>query len=367
MAILAVLPNDPVYKYYEKGEIKPRYYNPGNYFEEVHILSLSEVEIEPAKVQLLAGAAKLFMHPLGKPSLLSFPAFFPRVRRRIAQIAPDVIRAYNPRQGGALAVFAGNTLGIPTALSIHLEYDEQRKYDHRLLLRLIKPLEYYALRNVDAAICVTAYLQRYAQRYGAKRCVTIYNKVYAEQFDRRRAGPRAPQPVTILSIGRLDRQKYQECLLRAIQPLDVRLILIGQGELAADLKNLSKQLDIAHKVTFIPSVPNTDIQTYYWQADIFALATHYEGFCIPILEAMAAGLPIVASGIPPILEIMGTAGMPVENTPAAFERVLRDLVAHPARRRALGECARERAVQFSGKIMEQKEQALYQNLIDGTF
>lgn len=359
---LVVLPNDPIYKYYEKGEIKPRYFNPGNYFDEVHLISLCDRDIAPEKVQTVAGDAKLYIHPIGKPTPVTFPFFFPRVKQLVRRLAPDVIRAYNPRQCGSLAAYAGRALHIPSVLSIHLEYDDQRRYDRRLLLRLLKPLERYALRTIDAAICVTDYLQRYAQKYGAKRCVTIYNKVYTEQF---RPPPERPQhePFTIVSVGRLDRQKYQECLIRAVRHLDARLVLIGQGELEEELRKLTKKLDINQRVTFISSVPNTEIQTYYWQADVFALATHYEGFCIPVLEAMAAGLPVVASNTPPIPEILGNAGHIIENTPQAYEAAFRQLIRNRDLRRKVGQGARERAETLNGTIMEQRERALYESLV----
>lgn len=359
---ICILPNDPLSAYAEKGEIKPRYYNPCNYFDEVHILSLCEKDVAPEHVQMLAGDARLHIHALGKLSLMRFPWFFRKVHQYVRTLQPDVIRAYNPRQSGALAVYAGQKAGIPTVLSIHLEYDAQRQHDKRLLLRLTKLLEQYALRHVDVTICVTNYLQQYAKKYGAKHCVTIYNRVYASQF-----APTLPKeskhPCIILSVGRLDTQKYQECLIRAIHHLDVKLILIGKGELEGSLKNLTQELNIEHKVEFIPSVPNREIQRYYHQADIFALATHYEGFCIPILEAMASGLPIVASRIPPLQEILDTTGITVENTPVAFETALRTLRQDPDLRNNLSADALRRAELLDGTYMEQREQELYESLL----
>ncbi len=362
---LCVFPNDPIQAYVKKGEIKSRYYNPGSYFDEVHIISLSDAEAAPEAVQTLVGNAKLFIYPIGKLSVKDFPFFFPKVTKLIQRIQPDVIRAFNPRQCGSLAVYAGKKLGIPTALSIHLEYDDQRKYDKRLLLQCTKALEWYALKNVDVAICVTDYLQKYAKKYGAKNCVTIYNKVYTEQFSPPNNVVRSSQKarnekMTILSVGRLDHQKNQECLIRAVQNLDAHLILIGQGELEDSLKSLAKKLDISQKIKFMNSIPNAEIQQYYWNADIFALATHYEGFCIPILEAMAAGLPVVASKTSPLPEILADTGILVDSCPEKFEKAFGMLIAHPEMRFTLGKNAQERAKTLDGALMEQKEIELYQ-------
>ena len=104
---------------------------------------------------------------------------------------------------------------------------------------------------------------------------------------------------------RLDRAKYPECLLEAIAPLDIHLTLIGQGELEDALRSQAAQLGIIDRVDFIRQVPNSEIQAYYDRADVFLMATHYEGFCIPVLEAMAAGLPVIASDTGPIPEVLG--------------------------------------------------------------
>ena len=59
---LCVFPNDPISAYYEKGEIKDRYYNPKNLFDELHIISFAETDIDISLVQKIAGNAKLFIH-----------------------------------------------------------------------------------------------------------------------------------------------------------------------------------------------------------------------------------------------------------------------------------------------------------------
>ena len=59
---LCVFPNDPIVSYFNKGEIKEKYYNPNNFFDELHIISLIEKDIEESKVQSLAGKSKLKIH-----------------------------------------------------------------------------------------------------------------------------------------------------------------------------------------------------------------------------------------------------------------------------------------------------------------
>ena len=180
----------------------------------------------------------------------------------------------------------------------------------------------------------------------------IYDRVYSAAYTCDRNQPiseeRSPGGLTVLSVGRLVSPKYQECLIRAVQGLDIKLVLIGDGFKRQFLEQVVQQLDMAEQVQFIKSVPNSEIPRYYREADIFAIATHYEGFCIPVLEAMASGLPVVASRIGPIEEVLGGTGVLVENRPEAFATALVKLGKDPLLRRELGERARSRALELDG-------------------
>ena len=357
-----VFPSDPIRAYHAKGEIKPRYYNPGDLFDEVHLVSLCDEDIAPEKVQLLVGRAKLFIHPIGRPSMVTFPLFFRRALKMVRRIGPDAIRAHGIWHTGSLAVYAGRKLGVPVVVSLHNEYDEQRKYSGQWIYKLVKPLERYTLGHADCAICITEWVEQFAKRHGARRTEIIYNKVYTDQFEPVERAVNGRLPV-ILSVMRLDRQKDPACLIRAMQDVDARLVLIGQGELLGELKRLTCELGLADRVEFIPSVPNTEIQKYYQQADIFAMATLYEGFCIPVLEAMAAGVPVVACDTKPLPEVLGGTGMVVERTPDAFREAYSTLLADPQLRRRLARQGRSRAEQVDGRVMEQRERDLYLNVM----
>ena len=68
---LCVFPNDPLKSYFKKGEIKPRYFNPKNFFDEVHVISLFDDDIEEEKVKVVAGNALFKIHVVGKVNLLN--------------------------------------------------------------------------------------------------------------------------------------------------------------------------------------------------------------------------------------------------------------------------------------------------------
>ena len=351
---------DPLSTFLAKGEIRTRYYNPGNVFGEVHFVSPAAEDVDPGAVQALVGRARLVIHPMGsRHDPMAWLPFGP-VGRIMKEVVPDVVRAYDPGVRGSLAAYWGRRARVPSLVSVHADLDEQRTHEKRVSYTVRRPFERYAMTRASAVMCVSHHVARYARRYGAANPVVIYNRVYTEEFGRQQPPDRPESGVpTILSVGRLVPQKYQECLIRAVAGLDARLTLIGDGERRLPLGALVGELGLQQRVTFRPSVPHRDIPKWYHDADIFAIATHYEGFCIPVLEAMAAGLPVVASRIGPIEEIVGDAGMLVENTPAAFAQALQRLLADPSLRRRLGAAGAARARTMDGRVMEEREAALY--------
>ena len=358
MGRLIVIPADPLYKYWEKGEIKARYWNPCGLFDEVHIISLVDSDIDAEKVQTLVGDARLHIHAIGRPTMWTLALFFGKVRRLVEQLKPDLIRAHGPWHTGSLAVWAGRALDIPTVVSVHSDRDAQRQHEPSLLLQMVRPLENFTLRNASVVLCVSDYLHAYARKHGAQRTYTVYNKVYSDRFMQKEAHRREGR-LNVLSVMRLDRAKYPECLIEAIVPHNLHLKLIGQGELEQALRKLVVDLGVEDRVEFVRQVPNREIHKHYQEADIFVMATHYEGFCIPVLEAMAAGLPIVATDTGPIPEVLAGAGKVVAKDPRPFPQALADLVADPEARRALGTAARKRALEVDGSRMEERENHLY--------
>lgn len=360
--LLVVLP-DPLRTYAEKGEIKPRYYNPAQVFDEVHFVSFCEEEADAASVQSVVGEAKLVTHPVGPWTAANLPSVLHRVRSVARKVSPQVVRTYSPFVSGVGAVMSGRSVGCPVVVSVHNDFDHQRRVDPRLKLRLARFSERYTLSRATRVICVTRALVAYARRYGARDIEVIYNRVDSGQFSATR-DRQSGTPQRILTVGRLVPQKDHACLLKAIVGLDVELTIIGSGPLEPSLKALVSQLGLNERVRFIPAVPHSEIQRYYAEADLFAIATRYEGFCIPVLEAMASGLPVVASAIPPIEEVLGGTGCTVEHKPAAFREALCRLMENPSEYAKCHQEGLRRARELDGAQMEKKEAALYTALME---
>lgn len=363
---VCIILTDPLKSFVKKGEIKPNYYNPGDFFDKIYFISFSHSDVDNDSAKILSANADVRIYPLGKINILTLLPIFIRALFLIKKIRPALIRAYDPSARGLFSVIIGRLLGIPVVISIHAELDEQRKCDNRFKLKFRRLLEYHSIRLADTVICVTNHVREYAQRFGALNNHTkvIYNGVDLVQF----AHPSTQQIFrkdTILCVGRLDKQKYQECLIKAVSLLDtdMDLALIGDGPEFNRLVQLSRELNIAQKVHFIRSVPHNKIQDYYCSAKIFAIATHYEGFCIPVIEAMASGVPVVASCIPPIREIIGDAGLLADNSPESFRSNIELLLKDNKMYDTFVEKGKHRVRMFDNAVIEQEHKKIYAALI----
>ncbi|MBI3629591.1 MAG: methyltransferase domain-containing protein [Candidatus Rokubacteria bacterium] len=132
-------------------------------------------------------------------------------------------------------------------VSVHADLDDQRRYERGLRHHARRWFEAFTLPRASRVIRVSEYLRRYVTRYGARSVDVIYNRVDTEAF---RAGSRSAMsaPPVVLSVSRLVRQKAPECLLRAVRGLDVRLVLIGDGDRAGEVSALAERLDLQDQV-----------------------------------------------------------------------------------------------------------------------
>jgi glycosyltransferase involved in cell wall biosynthesis len=152
-------------------------------------------------------------------------------------------------------------------------------------------------------------------------------------------------------VGRLDRIKDHRTLVKALTVmihrwgLPVHLHLIGEGPLEAELRAMCADLDVKNSVTFLGG--RSDVENLLGTYDVFVFSTtRDEGFGIALIEAMAAGLPIVASDVPATREVLsdGLAGVLVPpGDESAMAEAVMSLMAAPDAARALGCRAQERA------------------------
>ena len=115
------------------------------------------------------------------------------------------------------------------------------------------------------------------------------------------------------------------------------------------LRKMICDLNLKEDVLVPGYVPEQDLPMFYNAADVFVFPSLYEGFGLPVLEAMACGAPVVALNSSSIPEVIGDAGILIDpvDVDNALVRVLEDLLNDPSRRQVLRERGLERAKQFS--------------------
>ena len=183
--------------------------------------------------------------------------------------------------------------------------------------------------------------------------------------------PGRPGPLRLLCVGRLIERKGQHHLIEAVRRLtnaglDVRLELVGTGDALAANQALAARLDVAGRVTFAGYVPREEIAARYAAADVFVLPSYNEGMSVATLEAMGAGLPIVASrtgGTPELIE-EGVNGFTFDwadvDSLAGYLAMLahyRELV------RRMGAASPHRAGRFGWDAVAARYMSLFENLI----
>jgi glycosyltransferase involved in cell wall biosynthesis len=112
----------------------------------------------------------------------------------------------------------------------------------------------------------------------------------------------------ILSVGTIEDRKNQLLILEAIKETDLHLVLIGKQKAYTEkLKAFMTQNQMAHRIHFIENASNEALIEIYHKASVFVYPSFYEGFGIPILEAMALGVPVIASNTSSLPEVGGDA------------------------------------------------------------
>ncbi|MFB3787348.1 MAG: glycosyltransferase [bacterium] len=172
-------------------------------------------------------------------------------------------------------------------------------------------------------------------------------------------------------VAQLRPPKRHDLLLQAAQDLRerfpyLRLLIVGEGEMEAALQEQARQAGLEDRVIFTGY--RNDARRLLRGLDLFALPSEVEGEPVSILEAMAAGLPVVAArtgGIPEMVAHGGTGLLHAPGSRKGLRDALAELLAAPEKRQTMGAAGRERvALLFSADIMANRFQELYEKCLN---
>lgn len=289
------------------------------------------------------------------PRMVWLRAFAPRM---IASLRPDVVHFTN----GMLPP----QTGVPSVVTIHdMSLTLYPKYHPRRRVLLNRPLVDLAARRADAVVAVSESAKRdIVALYGlAPDRVHVIHEAAAPAFQpvrdsavidrvRRRYGLAAR---IVLYVGTVEPRKNLENLIAAFADrrrageLSHQLVCAGPyGWLSQGVHRLVRELRLEDAVRFIGYVPFEDLPALYSSAEMFVFPSIYEGFGLPVIEAMACGVPVVAGRNSSMGEIGGEAIEAVNPTDkGSLGDALVRLAASRARREELAARGLTRAQTFS--------------------
>lgn len=300
-----------------------------------------------------------------------FPAI--PLLRLIGKIKPDVIHVHAPNFFSCSAIFAAKLRRIPIIATVHRA--EIDKLGGPMFF-----LRKHALARFEKIIAVSDYTKTLALKAGVKEnkiCV-IHNscdETFFSRMDKVSARIDHNLPIDkkiILFVGNLIEIKGVHTLIESLKSLsqsipDLLLLIIGQGQERARLESLVVSYHLENNIKFQGWLPQRDLPGLYNAADIFVLPSMAEGHSIALLEAMAVGLPIVASRVGGNLESIedGTNGFLFESGSAdkLAEKLYMIFTDTELRRMMAAESYKKYHDRFSTRNQINSHLKIYQSLI----
>jgi len=301
-----------------------------------------------------------------------------KMNRLLRETKPHIVHTHTSK-AGILGRFSACLNNVPVV--VHTPHGHVFwGYFGLMISRLFIILEKFAAHVTDRLVMLTEQEKEDHLHYciGKEELFTvIHSGVNLEPFlqtdkDRERMRKELGIPAdafVIGSVGRLTAVKGQRYLLEAVAKLSGDIpglfcLLLGDGELREELKARAADLGIGEHVLFLGW--RDDVAAVISVFDVFVLPSLNEGMGRVIVEAMAAGKPIVASDIGGIRnlidpQISGILVPPAD--PETLTAAIKDLYRDPAQRASMGEAGRQRAAAFSDTAMIEKIDTLYSELI----
>jgi glycosyltransferase involved in cell wall biosynthesis len=304
---------------------------------------------------------------------LDLPALF-ELWLLCLRLRPDIVHA-NSSKAGAIGRIAAFLAGVRhRVFTTHgwafaaAEGPAARVY--ALVERSLRPI-------TSTVICVSEREQHRgleARACAAGRVLVIQNAVDPARFEpgssRARHRRRDLDPVELVSVGRLAPPKDFATLLDALAELprgSARLRIVGDGPERDALEERAHTLRLDAWVSFEGTLP--DVAPALGEADVFVLSSRSEGMPMSVLEAMAAGLPVVATDVGGLRELVDEQNgvlVPRDDARSLAEALTRLVVDGDLRRR-LGAASRQRAVAgFALPAWRDRHRALYLQLVGDT-
>jgi glycosyltransferase involved in cell wall biosynthesis len=331
---------------------------------EVHAFALNH--LTEAVTYPLAGAT---VHDLGQPG--GMIAQQRALRRAMRAAGPfDIVHGFFADPAGLMAAAAGRRFGLPSVVTCDSGEFADRPDIGYGLQRSIRGRAIVSLTGQFASCVVvcSAYQERLAREHGLA-VERIPLGVDLARFDvRASAAPPAPSATPgfrVLQVATLSPVKGQAVLLEALARAarrvpQVHLDLVGQDTLGGAIQAQARSLGLEHRVTFHGFVSHEDLPALYRRADVYVQSSHHEAAGAVVLEAAAAGLPIVGTGVGFVADWSADAALAVpDNDAPALAEALVTVLTNQAERARLAAAARRRVRDYDADVTTRQLEACY--------
>jgi glycosyltransferase involved in cell wall biosynthesis len=303
---------------------------------------------------------------------LHFAVFRNKIGRLLRQLQPDIIDLEDEpfNAGSAQVVYLTKRLSPRSRIVLHASQSVFKRYPPPF-----GGIERYVLRNVDAILARNEDAKNVLLRKGFDGEVAVVTHgVDPELFERPRAEARASLGITdefvVGYAGAIVEQKGLSTLLRAVKDLSCTLLFVGDGEYKQVLMEHARAMGIEHRVRWIPAVSHGLIPAYLAAMDVFVLPSRTwpnwrEKFGRVLIEAMAAGTPVIGSDSGEIPKVIGGAGLIFrEGDEKELRTRIRSLMENATARSECTRKGKERVkTQYSWQVIARQTHEVYTSIL----
>lgn len=264
-----------------------------------------------------------------------------------------------------VVLMAAKLRGFPVVAHFHLDVGQSGPLG--FLLPVYKKFVLGpVLRHVDKVIVFTPEQGRLiGMKYGVKASeVAVIPNGVAETYFYRETRPVPEGLLRILTVGRLASQKRVDRLIDALPLLKIpcQLTIVGDGEERGKYESQARNLGLKN-VIFAGKKSGDELLDYYRQSDVFAISSDVEGMPLAVLEAMASGLPILASDVIGLHELVGGVGVLVKDpSPENFAREIAKLWNERVKLQEMSRKSVEKADELSLRNITEKIMDVYKEI-----
>lgn len=296
------------------------------------------------------------IHYIGKKKGFSFSAIA-KLFRALDRFSPDVVHTHL-----YACVYTALWPMLRKKPFLHTFHTLPEVENKRLVRRLLTT--HLIRKGAMIPVAISESIRKMvADFYGisADRVPMVYNPVDMKKFSGKTADDDGV--FRFITVGRLSEVKNQQMMLRAFgaflaKGYDAKLQMLGRGEEEANLKSLAQDLGIQERVEFVGYVSN--VEDYLMNAQVFLLSSRYEAQPLSILEAMAAGLPVISTDVGGVSDIVTDNGIlvPADNGNAMMQ-AMESLYTQPGLREKMAACAEHHVQKFDLHHSVEGYQQLY--------